>query len=306
MALAALKFPHSQVISFDKGASCRNACLKCGGVFLEFDDTPESLKLNPFYDIESPEKKSQITNLLVSYLRAKEIALSPSDEMKVYEAVEGLAAVPPENRGFETFCRAVQNGDVRLAFQAFFDGEHANLFKNGEDSVQYRRWVAFEMDWLMSNKPGEIVEFVLNYLFIVINRFMDGNFKLLTLDEAWVYIRNKTFCNIIDEILRTWRKKHAYAVLTTQNAGDAAGSPIFSTIANACYTRILTPNPRARKAENVKFYSELGLSDSDLYAIEEVARPNKDYFFTNPYGKQLFDLHLSAEDLDIFKKPGGA
>jgi type IV secretion system protein VirB4 len=303
MALAALKFPHSQVISFDKGASCRNICKKCGGVFLEFNDTETSLKLNPFYDIDSLDKMSQISNLLISYLKTKDVHLAPLDEQKVYEAVESVSAMPVENRGFETFSHAVQNSDIRLAFQSFIDGEHANLFKTGEDSIQYNRWIAFEMEWLMTNKPTEIVEFVLNYLFVVINRFLDGNFKFIPLDEAWVYIKNKTFCAIIDDILRTWRKKHAYAVLTTQNVNDAYNSPIFSTILNACYTKILTPNPRASKAENVKFYQELGMTASDLYVLEKIAQPNKDYFFINPHGKQLFDFNLSQEELELLKKP---
>jgi type IV secretion system protein VirB4 len=211
--------------------------------------------------------------------------------------------MPVENRGFETFSNAVQNNDVRLAFQSFIDGEHANLFKNGEDSIRYYRWIAFEMEWLMTYKPGEIVEFVLNYLFIVINRFLDGGFKFIPLDEAWVYIKNKTFCAIIEDILRTWRKKHAYAVLTTQNVSDAFNSPIFTTILNACYTRILTPNPRASKMENVEFYKSLDMSVNDLYVLENMARPNKDYFFINPYGKQLFDLNLSKEELDLIKVP---
>jgi type IV secretion system protein VirB4 len=303
MALAALKFPHSQVISFDKGASCKNVCKKCGGIFLEFDDTEASLKLNPFFDIDSPDKMAQISNLLVSYLKAKGLTLTPSDEQKVYDAVEALAAMPVANRGFQTFSHAVQNSDIRLAFQSFIDGEHANLFKNGEDAIQYNRWIAFEMEWLMTNKPVEIVEFVLNYLFIVINRFLDGTFKFIPLDEAWVYVKNPTFCSIIEDILRTWRKKHAYAVLTTQNANDAFNSPIYATILNACFTKLLTPNPRASKTENIEFYQSLDMSPSDLYVLEQVAQPNKDYFFLSPYGKQLFDLNLSGEELDLLKKP---
>jgi type IV secretion system protein VirB4 len=303
LALAALKYPRSQVISFDKGASCKNVCLKSGGIFLEFNDTSESLKLNPFFDIGSTDKIAQISNLLISYLKAKEIHLAPSDEQKIYEAVESVSTMPVESRGFETFIHAVQNSDVRLAFQSFTEGEHANLFRNGEDAIQYSRWIAFEMEWLMTNKPGEMVEFVLNYLFIVINRFLDGNFKFIPLDEAWVYIKNKTFCVIIEDILRTWRKKHAYAVLTTQNVNDAFNSPIYSTILNACFTRILTPNPRASKAENYKFYKDLDMSDSDMYVLESIAQPNKDYFFINPQGKQLFDLNLSREELDIIKQP---
>jgi type IV secretion system protein VirB4 len=303
MALAALKFPYSQVISFDKGASCRNVCLKCGGVFLEFDDTEESLKLNPFFDIDSTEKAAQISNLLISYLKAKGIPLPPADEQKIYEAVESLRTMPVENRGFETFTSAVQNSDGRIAFQPFIDGEHANLFKNGEDSIRYRRWIAFEMEWLMTNKPGEIVEFVLNYLFIVINRFLDGNFKFITLDEAWVYIRNKTFCNIIEDILRTWRKKHAYAVLTTQNVNDAFHSPIYTTIQSSCYTRILTPNPRASKHENIEFYKSLDMSEYDIFILEKTAKPNRDYLFINPLGKQFFSFNLSKEELDLLKIP---
>jgi type IV secretion system protein VirB4 len=303
MAMAALKFPHSQVISFDKGASCRIVCGNSGGIFLEFNDTPESLKLNPFYDIDSVEKISQTTNLLVSYLKAKGISLSPADEHKVYEAVQNVSNTPAANRGFETFCNAVQNNDIRIAFRPFHDGEHANLFKNGEDAIQDSRWIAFEMEWLMANKPGEIVEFVLNYLFIAISRFLDGGFKFITLDEAWVYIKNKTFCDIIDDILRTWRKKNAYAVLTTQNVNDAFNSPIYSTIMNACYTKILTPNPRASKPENAAFYTGLSMTTSDLYVLEQLARPNKDYFFINPHGKQLFDLGLSQKELDLIKKP---
>jgi type IV secretion system protein VirB4 len=302
-AIAALKYPHARVIYFDKDRTCEIPCRNTGGIFLEFNDSPDTLCINPFYDIESKEIQSQIAHLIKGYLAAKNITITPQDELAIFRAVEDLAQMPEETRGFDTFANSVQDEDIRAALRPFIDGEHSSLFKSGKDNLIDSKWISFEMNWLMQNKPPEIIEFVINYLFIKILQFLDGNFTLIPMDESWLFIKNPVFCSIIEDMLRTFRKKNAYVILTTQNIDDAHNSPIFSTILNACYTKILLPNPRAARPENIEFYRSMDLNDSDIYFLERTAKTeNRNYFFVNPGGKQMFDLNLCQDEIDILKK----
>ena len=119
-----LKYPQTRIIFFDKDASCYHACLNSGGTFIEIDDEPGSLKLNPFGilgDKDSPNKAEQVfvTQLIADHFAHREVPLSPKDQTLIYDAIQSLAAIDPELRGWEAFRNQVQDENIRSAIEPF-------------------------------------------------------------------------------------------------------------------------------------------------------------------------------------------
>jgi type IV secretion system protein VirB4 len=69
------------------------------------------------------------------------------------------------------------------------------------------------------------------------------------------------------------------------------GSSIASTIFSSCQTKILLPNAEAQSEDNARLYRSIGLSSREIELLT-YATPQRDYFFTSPAGRRLFQLEL--------------
>ena len=299
LAILWLKYPLSQVIFFDKDASCFNATIASGGIFVEVNDSEDTLKLNPFSDLSSTEQMVFVQNLIVNHFLHRDIKLRPSDQQEIYDSIVAFASVLPELRDWEDFRRHVQDKELRALISPFVDGEYSHLFRRGPDSIQRTRWLTLELGELMK-KGKPIVSFVLEYLFHRVSSFLDGTPTLLVVDEAWVFLDNPVFATQIREWLKVLRKRNCYCILATQEMQDARNSAIYSTIMNDCMTKILLPNHQALQPDNAMLYRDLGLSPGDVNALS-TALPKRDYFYFSPEGKQTFSLNLTSEELQLIR-----
>ena len=224
--------------------------------------------------------------------------MGPQDDQELWQALEAMAGSSPDKRTFQTFRSNVQEKDIRAGLTALVEGEYADLFSAEDDSWGNARWVTFEMNRLMA-MSAEIVQFILGYVFYRLVEMFDGTPTLLVLDEAWLFLDNEYFAAMLRDWLKTLRKKNVYVVLATQEVADARNT-IFSTILNACNTRILLPNPQATQVENKSLYHEIGLLDADIEALRD-AQPKREYLYVSSLGKQMFELSLDRRQVDLLK-----
>lgn len=308
LALQFLRYPNSRVVFFDVDASSRWPCQNVGGKFFDVASANTQLRLNPFGDITDPEKDEGQRRWLVEYIAAyltdKGLTVGPRMLNELREAVEAMRDMDDEHRHWGTFESLVQNDDVRQALMPFSEGEYRNLFSAGRDQMQLARWTTFEMRQAMS-LGKDVVQLILGYLFFKLQQRFDGSGPtLLVLDESWSFLDNERFAAVIRDWLKTLRKKHVYCVIATQELADAEGSPIFSTIVNACMTRIFLPNPQALQGNDRRLYEMMGLLEGDIYALaSDKVQPKRHYFYQSPKGKQMFELCLDKEQLAILKGP---
>ncbi len=303
LAVFWLKYRSARVIFFDKDRSSYHACLNSGGLFVEVGGDREGLKLNPFGRLETREDLVFTTGLVVAYLNVKGVRTTPRDESAVYDAVASMTSVDEAHRDFALFRNHVQDREIRSALDAFVTGEHSPLFTPGRDAVEARgaRWLTFEMAPLLK-KGAALAQLVLSYLFHRVEEAFDGSPTLLLIDESWSFLDNESFRTVLREWLKVLRKRNVYCVLATQEMADARGSGIFSTIVNACMTKILLPNSQASQGENASLYEGVGLSGGDIQALAQ-ATPKRDYFYASPLGKQLFRLDLADDEIALLKGP---
>lgn len=305
LAYRALRYPGSKIIFFDKDKSSYWPCINSGGGFYDIgnDEHPETnLKFNPFWHIEKEDEteKAWLANYLANYFREKGLSISPADENGILDTLRSLAA-SNKSKNWETFSQQIQNREIREACTPFTKGEYKDLFTPDADDWTSSIWTTFEMNTLM-NRDDKIVRFILGYLFhrIDLSLELNGPPTWLILDEAWLMLGHEYFRSFLLNWLKTLRKKNTAVILATQELQDAEKSPIFSTIVNACQTRIFLPNPAAWQSDNLRLLRDLQLTDEDIKQIA-TAQPKADYFYTSPEGKQLFTLGLTRGQLDLLK-----
>lgn len=300
LALQYLRYPGAKVYFFDVDRSSQWPCMNVGGTFFDVGGDGQDLRLNPFSKIDQKPRRVWLSGFLASFFRMKGITITPEDESEIYEALGSMTDMPMQSRSFRAFRDLVQHKGLRAALDPFIDGEYSDVFTNEDDDFQDSVWTTFEMRSLMS-RSHDLVTFVVGYLFHVLESKFDGTPALLILDEAWLFLQNEQFSEMIRDFLKTLRKKNVYVILATQEIQDARGS-LFSTIINACQTKILLPNPMAEVDYNYDLYQQMGLSDADISVVAS-AEPKRDYIYISPKGKQVFSLRLNREQLAILKGP---
>ena len=298
LALQWLRYPGVRVVFFDKDRSSLAACTNAGGIFYEIgaEGAGGAIRLNPFGDVASRDHRLWLAQFLAAFIRMKGFAVNPAKEEELFKTLESMVSMAPEDLNFRTFQSAVQDTEIRSVLNAFTEGEFSGLFSSGKDDFAMSAWTTFEMNALMQ-MGDEVVRFVLGYLFAKLGRMFDGTPTLLVLDEAWLFLDHEVFRAMLRDWLKTLRKKNVYVVLATQEIADAQ-STIFSTIVNACLTKILLPNVQAGQSENARLYKDLGCSDGDVDALRE-AQPKREYFYLSAKGRQMFELCLDKTQLDI-------
>src|SRR5690348_985584 len=101
---------------------------------------------------------------------------------------------------------------------------------------------------------------------------------------------------IIEEWLRTLRKKNAAVVLATQSLTEVANSPVRDVILESCPTKILLPNPEAVNPATGELYRKLGLTQRQIEIVAS-SLPKRHYYYLSPMGRRLFDLSVGPAAL---------
>ena len=92
----------------------------------------------------------------------------------------------------------------------------------------------------MSQYP-EILEPLLFYILhraneVIRDRQISSDFKAFFIDEAWVFLRNRSIQKYITEALKPWRKHNAAMILSTQSLDELRRSDLLDVILESCVT----------------------------------------------------------------------
>ena len=132
---------------------------------------------------------------------------------------------------------------------------------------------------------------MLLYLFRRIEKRLDGAPTLVTLDEAWAYLRHPVFRERLRDWLKTLRRMNGIVLLATQNLSDICKSEISDVILEMCPTKILLPNAEAKNPASKDFYDRIGLNSRELDILQS-SIPKQHYYFISPLGRRLVSLGI--------------
>jgi type IV secretion system protein VirB4 len=117
-----------------------------------------------------------------------------------------------------------------------------------------------------------------------------ATFKVFVIDEAWIFLKNKTIRDWIIRAEKTWRKKNAAMILATQSVVELAASDMLHIVNESCPTKIFLSNPNIDR----KLYAEtFQLNDTQLELLESLV-PKRELLLIQPRGTKKLVLEVDA------------
>lgn len=328
------KYPNSQVFIFDKGGSARILTYAVGGTF--FDLGVDNLTFQPLRGIgilkdnleeeerkmkSSKEKnggifseldKQKILNKekerayrelewanewVLEIFIQENIELNQVQKTKIWQALELLATSEEKFRTISNLRTSLNDRELKDSLEKYtIKGALGRYFDSDEENFTFSDWQVFEMEKIMNVKSA--VTPLLSYLFHKVEEKLTRPPSLIVLDECWLFFDNEQFAGKIREWLKVLRKKNTGVIFATQELGDIMNSKLFTTILDACLTKIFLPNANAMSDNYSVIYRKFGLNGKEIEIISE-STPKKEYYYKSPKGSRLFELVLGENTLKL-------
>ena len=295
IASSFMKYKDSRVYFFDKDASSRVLTYAVGGEFHDLGN--DELSFQPLANIEIVEEKEWAYGWILEILEQENIKVSPTQKEKIWKALDNLAKTPIELRIISNFYTSVNDREIKEALIPYkIGGALGKYFDSDKDTLNFSRWQVFEMNQVINNKKG--ITPLLSYIFRRIENSLDGNPCIIILDECWMFFDNPIFAAKIREWLKVLRKKNCSVIFATQELGDILNSKLFTTVLDACQTKVFLPNPNAFADNYIPIYQKFGLNKTEIEIISKATK-KKEYYYKSTKGSRLFELDLKEKTLSL-------
>ena len=172
----------------------------------------------------------------------------PDDSRRIAQGVRTLLRLPPQHRSLSELRAFLGQQNVAGA------GAHLErwcaggalgwAFDGEEDQVRLEApFLGFDMTALLDDP--DVRGPAMAYLFHRVEALVDGRRLVVAIDEFWKALADAEFRDMVNDKLKTIRKRNGALILATQSPRDALNSPIAHSIIEQCPTQILMPNARA-------------------------------------------------------------
>ena len=231
---------------FDLGGSYEHLTRLFGGSYLPIGVERQAFRINPFCLAPTPDNLQFLFSFVSVLIQAGGYQLTSADEKDLFQQIESLYDVAPEQRRLFTLANIV-NRNLRERLQKWVrGGQYAALFDNVEDNLTLSQFQAFDFEGL--DQYPQVLEPLLFYILHRANAAIHDSehatrLKLFVMDEAWRFLRDPVIRLYITEALKTWRKRNAAMILATQSSDDIARSEIMHVVAESCPTQVFLANP---------------------------------------------------------------
>jgi len=218
--------------------------------------------------------------------------LTTADERALFAAIERQYKLPPEIRTLTNFASILGPLGERL-HRWTKAGQFGHIFDSVDDTLAFSRFQTFNFDgW--SDYP-DILEPLLFYVLQRASSEIEkskntSTFKVFVIDEAWIFLKNKTIRDWITRAEKTWRKKNAAMILATQSVIELMASEMLDIVNESCPTKIFLANPNIDR----KLYAEIfKFNDTELELLESLV-PKRDLLLKQPGSTKKLRLEVDA------------
>jgi type IV secretion system protein VirB4 len=279
---------------FDLGGSYEMLTRLFGGVSVAVGNAERPLTINPFCLPPNKENLQFLYAFVRVLVESTGTSINVNDERDLYEQIENLYALEPEQRRLFTLANIV-NANLRAALQRWVEGgQYGQWFDNAQDRLTFSQFQTFDFEGMA--KIPQVLEPLLFYILHRANAVIyDPNQiakpKLFVADEAWRFLRHPTIRLYIMEALKTWRKHNAAMILATQSSEDLAASELLPIVIESCPTQMFLANP----GMDQKVYRELfHLNQTEAERIAGLI-PKRQILIKRPGFAKVVDLNVDPK-----------
>jgi type IV secretory pathway VirB4 component len=241
---------------FDVGGSYRWLTELLGGASVPFRPDLRTFSINPFCLEPTPENLEFLFAFIKLLVESGGYRMNDAEDRDLFESVRSLYVLDPDQRRILTLSTTVVR-TVGVHLKRWTEGEqYGHWFDNISDTVTFKRFQYVDFEGM--ERLGIVLEPLMFYLLhraneIIYDPSLATIFKLAVADEAWLLFKHPVTQAYITGALRTWRKKNAAMILSTQSPRDLAGAEIFRPVVESCPTKVLLANPTL----DAEFYADV-------------------------------------------------
>lgn len=283
------RYPHMQLIAFDKGMSLYPLTKAVGGSHYRIASDFDRLSFCPLQFLETRSDRAWAMEWIDTILTLNGVETTPAQRNEIATSIVNMHKT--KAKSLTDFVASIQDLEIREALKQYtVEGAMGHLLDAESDALALTDFMTFEIDELLS--LGEKYSLpVLLYIFRRIEQSLHGQPAAIILDEAWLLLGHEVFREKIREWLKTMRKANCMVIMATQSLTDASRSGILDVIVESTATKIFLPNLFARDDDIAALYRRMGLNQRQIEIIA-TAVPKRQYYYVSEKGRRLYDLAL--------------
>ena len=290
---------HPFSVIFDLGGGYEALTRLFSGRYVRVGVNTPSVTINPFCLAPTRENLQFLYRFVSVLIESSHHELSGADERDLYEQIENLYEVEPGLRRLGTLSNIVNRRIADPLRKWVGEGQFGRLFDNGDDNLSLASFQCFDFEGM--DRYPELLEPLLFYILHRANTTILASdqataFKVVVMDEAWRFFRNRTIQTYIVEALKTWRKKNAALIVATQSGDDLYRSDLLPVIVESCATQMFLANPGMdRDAYRERFH--LNHTEAELIAG---LIPKQQFLLKRPHLAKVVNLYVDPTEYWLY------
>ncbi len=224
-------FKDAKIYAFDKGYSLYTLTRAIKGDHYDLAGKSSQLQFSPLKEIDNPHDFQWAVDWISILIQLQlDRKITPNETEDITEAMKLLK--DSNMRSLMDFKVLLQNTNLRTCIDSYTGvGVLGDMLDNEQDNLSLSDFSVFELEHLMKLEEKFLLP-VLLYIFHRIENSLNGEPTILSLDEGWIVLGNKTFREKLIEWLNPQYLPQGGGVLPTQEKPDQAQKKDFLTDAN--------------------------------------------------------------------------
>ena len=289
-----------RTLIFDLGGSYDGLTSYFGGQALRVALDRPGFTLNPFCLAPTPENRQFLFTFVKVLIQAGgQYAMTRSDDQALYEQIETLYALDPDQRRLFTLANILPRSLAQQLQRWVEGGQYAQVFDHVEDTVTLAPFQTIDFEGL--DGVPLVLEPLLFYFLhrataTILDPALASTLKVFVLDEAWRFLRDPTIRAYVTEALKTWRKKNACVLMATQSSEDLERSELLRVAVESCPTKIFLANPNIDRAAYQALFQ---LNDAEAERIAALI-PRQQLLLKQPDVAKVLNLRVDPTNTTLF------
>lgn len=285
---------------FDLGGSFRSITQLFGGAYLKVSAERSEFTINPFLLEPTRENLNFLFSLLKVLAEGRSLnPLSQAEEKDLYTQIQNLYVLPPNLRTLSVLVNTLQKSLAGRLEKWVCGGQYEQVFDNEKDTLTLSRFQCFDFEGM--DRYPELIEPLLFYILHRANAFIHNpdavtTFKAFFIDEAWRFFGHPTIRNYIVEALKTWRKKNAAMILSTQSLDELDKCEIVNIVIESCATKIFLANP---DMDRELYGNTFHLNDNEIEMISTLI-PKRQALVKRPDLAKVVNLEVDEKSYWLY------
>lgn len=290
------RYENCNTFIFDRNYSCKIVTELHGGTHIDLKSLNASF--NPFFAMMdgSEDGKQWVREFLIRRIEEGNFELTSQHRKEIDETlddVERRFKLSGDPIRLQTFCIALPTRELSEELGEWLEGRPYGMFDNEVDSFSLASWTTMEMREIMA--VPRLFRAFMDYAFRKIYSSLDGRPTFIYLEEASFLLNNAQFSAMLDDWLKTFRKKNAFVWMTVQSPESVSESSMSSSLLDNVPSMLMCSNEKFESHR--KLYKEnFGLDDHQIDIIGEI-RPKRDYLLIQGRNSRVLQTNFTPKCL---------